>query len=29
LVAGNVVSIHIAGIGSLTNSVVASTHHKD
>ena len=29
LVAGNVVSIHIAGIGSLTNPVVASTHHKD
>jgi 2-keto-4-pentenoate hydratase/2-oxohepta-3-ene-1,7-dioic acid hydratase in catechol pathway len=29
LVAGNMVSIHIAGIGSLTNPVVASTHHKD
>jgi 2-keto-4-pentenoate hydratase/2-oxohepta-3-ene-1,7-dioic acid hydratase in catechol pathway len=29
LVPGNTVSIHIAGIGSLTNSVVASTHHKD
>jgi len=29
LVAGNLVSIHIAGIGSLTNPVVASTHHKD
>lgn len=29
LVPGNTVSIHIAGIGSLTNPVVASTHHKD
>ena len=29
LVAGNVVSIHIAGIGSLTNPVVESSRHKD